>query len=89
MSGCPLGSCRPSLRLPLARAVRAKGTRVAFVLVQLICDDRGQRVEPVGSRGSADLASAANADGMIVIPKGVREVPAGELVEFRPWRPVP
>ena len=89
MSGCPLGSCRPSLRLPLARAVRAKGTRVAFVLVQLICDDRGQHVEPVGSRGSADLASAANADGMIVIPKGVKEVPAGDLVEFRPWRPVP
>ena len=89
MSGCPLGSCRPSLRLALGRAVRVKGARVAFVLVQLICDDRGQRVEPVGSRGSADLASAANADGVVVIPKGVREVPAGDLVEFRPWRPVP
>jgi molybdopterin molybdotransferase len=85
MSGLPAKSCQPSLRLPLAQSIHPKGTRAEFRLGRLVHGESGTRVHPVNSHGSADLAAGAKADGVIVTPKDVREVRAGELVEFRPW----
>ena len=89
MSGRPAESCRPRLRLPLGRALRCKGDRVQFVLAKLTSDEDGSRADPVESRGSADLAAGARADGVIVVSPDVREIPAGALVEFRPWGQAP
>ena len=46
----------------------------------------GSGVRPLKCHGSADLVTGAKADGMIVLPRNLREVPASEHVEFRPWR---
>jgi len=90
MSGVPAKSCLPSLRLPLAADLRVKaGRRANFVLARLECTSKGSRVKAIRSRGSADLASGAKADGVIVLQRNVSEVPAGALVEFRPWRAAP
>ncbi len=86
MSGVPVEKCRTSLKLPLASPLTSKGDRVRLVLARLILGNKGPSVEPVDSQGSADLAAGANADGVVIIPSGVRKVPAKSLIEFRPWR---
>ncbi len=89
MSGFPTKSCKPSLRLELTRAIRAKAGRVEFVLARLIWGKDDLRVCPIKSAGSADLVAGAKADGAIVVPRNVRQILVGQLVEFRPWRPIP
>lgn len=86
MSGFPVQLCRPSYRLPLAREARSKGGRSRYLPARLISGRNGQTVCPVKSMGSADLVAGAQADGVFVVPQGVRVLPAGTLVEFRPWR---
>jgi len=89
MSGVPVKECRPTMRLPLSRALRSGGERVKFVLAQLIQRKKGPSVRPLKSHGSADLVAGARADGVVVVPAGAQELPAGSLVEFRPWRAQP
>ena len=86
MSGLSEESCRPSLHVPLFSAIRCKGTRSEFVLGRLVLHKKGSCVRAITSKGSADLVAGAKADGVIVVPQNVRAIPAGELVEFRPWR---
>jgi molybdopterin molybdotransferase len=86
MSGMPVKACRPTMRLPLSRALRTRGERVKFVLAQLVWRKKGPSVCPLRSHGSADIAAGAQADGVIVVAAGSQELPAGSLVEFRPWR---
>lgn len=87
LGGAPPEDCSPSRRLPLLRPARSRGKRTYFALARLIAGPDGEGVEPVSSAGSADLIAAASADGVIVIPSGVKEIPAGESVEFHSWRP--
>jgi len=89
MSGVPVESSLPSLRVPLAKNLSVKGSRANFVLARLERTRNGSQVKAVKSRGSADLASGAKADGMIVVRRNVSEVPAGTLVEFHSWRAAP
>ena len=89
MSGLPPDRCRPALRLPLRSPLAAKGSRVHFALARLLWDEDGPRLEPVDSRSSADLAAGGRADGVIAVPAHVTALDAGDLVEFRPWRPLP
>lgn len=89
MSGVPVASCRPSLRLPLTQTIHCKGTRTEFILARLVPGRNGSCVSPVKSSGSADLAAGTKADGAIMVPRTVREIPAGALVEFTPWRALP
>ena len=89
MSGVPAGSCRPCIRLPLARAVRSKGERMKFVPARITSGKAGARVTPISSQGSADLVSGAQADGVFTMPGGAKETLAGRLVDFRPWRTWP
>lgn len=86
MSGMPVKEYRPTMRLPLNRALRTKGERAKFVLAQLVWRKKGPSVRPIKSHGSADLVAGAQADGVIVVPASVQELPAGSHVEFRPWR---
>jgi molybdopterin molybdotransferase len=89
LAGFAPGRCRPGLWLPLAGALAAKGGPMRFLPARLSWTPRGPVVEPVWSLGSADLVSAGRADGVIAVPAGTRALAAGELVEFRPWRPLP
>ena len=88
MSGVAEKSCRPSLRLPLGKEIRSMGTRREFVLATLTDSSKGSCVNPIESQGSADLVAGAQADGVIVVPKNLPRIPAGKLVEFRPWRAI-
>ncbi len=89
MSGVPEKECRPAMRLPLGRALRSTRGRVECVLAQLLWTKRGPVTRPLKFHGSADLVAGAKADGVIVVPASVQELPAGSLVEFRPWRAQP
>ena len=86
LSGLPVDACRPILHMPLDTAVRAKGSRWEYVLTRLVDSPSGSRLRPLRSTGSGDLVAAAQADGVILVPRRVAEVPAGQIVEFRPWR---
>ncbi len=89
LSGFDAESCHVTLKLPLSRSVRSKANRTAFVLGKLIWGRKGLQVDPIKSCGSADLVSGAQADGVVLVPKNIRKIAAGELVEFTPWRPIP
>lgn len=84
-AGCPVGRCRPLLRLPLAAEIRAKGKRQQYVLGRMVCGQGVTMVKPVPSAGSADLAAAGRADGAIIVPNDVTQLAAGTTVDFRPW----
>ena len=81
--------CRPAWRLPLAEAVRSESGRVRCRLARLVAGANGLAVAPVPFVSSADLAAASRADGVILLPAEDRRWAAGELVEFRAWRPLP
>ena len=89
MSGLPKKECRPSARLPLSRTLHTNGERVKFMLAQLFWKKAGPSVRPVKFHGSADLVAGAKADGVVVVPAGRQDFPAGTLVDFRPWRGMP
>jgi molybdenum cofactor synthesis domain-containing protein len=87
LSGAPLENCRVSIQVPLARSVRRGRKRVELVLARLV--RRGvTRVKPLDCHGSADLVSAAQAHGLLVVGKGEGRLPAGSIVEFIPWMPL-
>lgn len=89
LSGLPPLICRPALRLSLAEPLISKGGRVRFILGRLSLDKTRSGLVPVKSQSSADLVSAGNADGAIIVPANVTNLRAGEIVEFRPWRALP
>ncbi len=89
MSGFAAGALRPSLHVRLASPLTSKGGRVRFVLARLAWRGEGVAAVPVRSKSSADLVAGGKADGAIVVPREAKELAAGTLVEFRPWRPLP
>jgi molybdopterin molybdotransferase len=86
LCGAAARDCRPSTRLPLAETVRSKGERTCFDLGRMIQTRQGPAVAPIRSTGSADLIAGCAADGAIVVPAGVREIPAGGIAEFHAWK---
>jgi molybdopterin molybdotransferase len=86
MSGLPTDACRPILHLPLETAIGVKGSRWEYVLACVVDSPDGSRLRPLSSTGSGDIVAAAQADGVILVPRNVSKVPAGQIVEFRPWR---
>jgi molybdopterin molybdotransferase len=82
-------ACRPAWRLPLAEAVASESGRVRCRLARLVAGPNGLTAAPVAFTSSADLAAAGHADGVVVLPPEDRQWAAGELVVFRPWRPLP
>lgn len=86
LAGCPEAACRPLLRLPLRSDVVAKGRRREYLLGRLTSFDSGTAIVPVPCSGSSDFVAGCKADGVIVMPDGVSSLPAGAVVDFRPWR---
>ncbi len=86
LSGCQAADCRRLLRLPLASVVTVKGKQWNYLLGKLVHAAGGTAVEPVPNTGSADLVAGGKADGAIIVPAGVSSIPAGDRVDFRPWR---
>ena len=86
LAGCPEDACRPLLRLPLRCDVEARGPRRHYLLGRLASFDSGTAIVPVPNSGSSDFVAGCKADGAIVMPDGVSSLPAGTVVDFRPWR---
>jgi molybdopterin molybdotransferase len=89
LAGGASETCRPTWRLPLAEAVEAESGRVRCHLARLVAGPNGLTVAPVPFTSSADLAAAGHADGVVLLPPEDRQFTVGELVVFRPWRPLP
>ena len=88
MAGVPVKSCSPKVMVKLAKQVKSKGERVYFCLAGLVNSSEGLSAVPVPTVGSADLIAAGRADGVIKIAMGVKQVQAGTLVEFHPWKQI-
>ncbi len=86
LSGASEDACLPAGRTFLAKPARSRGDRTYFALTRLIQTKVGPAVVPVESAGSADLIAACKADGVIVIPDGITELPLGAMVEFHAWK---
>lgn len=89
LAGHPEEDCRPSWLVPLAEAAGSRIGRVRYELARLVSRENGLAVIPVPSRSSADLVSAGHADGVLILPPVQPDFAPGELVRFRPWRPLP
>ena len=74
-----------SVTLPLSKAVKKKHDLREFRVS--VFANGGTSVEPVATyQGSGDFVSASKSDGVIVLPELAKELKAGTLVEFHPWR---
>ena len=85
MMGAAKSAWHPAMKLQITEDVTSKGGRMRFHLGRFVHNDSGSFLEPVLSQSSADLGSAAQADGVFVIPIKTEKICAGEVVEFHPW----
>jgi len=79
-SDWPLRQIRLELAHPLRRR---KADRLEFFPAAMTDDGR---VRPLQCHGSAHLLALRQADGLLQVPVGVRELSAGEIVVFTPLR---
>lgn len=89
LSGLPVSSCRPGLRVTLAEPLPRPAGRLRYHLARLDWGDGAPKAIPVRSQSSADLPSAGRAEGVILLRPAPGTPEAGESVEFRPWGPWP
>ncbi len=89
LSGVAAEACRPAIYAPLATDLSHKGGTVRHMLARIRWQPSGAVVEPLKSMSSADLVAGGKADGTIVLSPQTKTLPAGALLEFRPWRPLP
>lgn len=76
------GSPRPRWKARLATPWCKRHERLEFLRGRLrALDDGGLQVEPDSADGSHRLRAAADSDALIVLDEGVREYPAGAVVE--------
>ncbi len=86
LAGQAAQDCRCSVYLPLAETLTPRGSRVEHLLVKVVHNEAGSQLVPISSKGSADLASANQADGVAILPRDKRQCQVGRYVEFRPWK---
>jgi molybdopterin molybdotransferase len=89
MSGLAAEACRPAIYAPLAVDLTHKGGTPRHMPARIRWQPSGAVIEPVESQSSADLVAGGKADGTILLLPQPKVLPAGTLVEFRPWRPLP
>jgi molybdopterin molybdotransferase len=72
----------------LAGGFRHRGDRPTYHPARLVPAEPGQpaAIETLAWSGSADLRTAAAADGFAVFPAGDRDYHPGEIVGFLPMR---
>jgi molybdopterin molybdotransferase len=77
----------PTLPVRLAAEVAGVPGATYYELARVTQDADGSWVaEPMPSRHSGDVAAAARADGVVIVPPGDAGLPAGANAQFRPWR---
>ena len=74
-----------ALELPLAKGIEKSIPLRQFVPARFVGGEQGTEVEPITYQGSGDFASAARADGVIVLAEGPSTIGPGSLVPFHPW----
>lgn len=88
LAGMDPAWCRPTVPVTLAAAATAKGPRVEYRLARLTVAEKPWRARILASAGSADLAAANLADGMVELdPRNKRQTGSGRA-PFIPWRPI-
>ena len=75
------GILPPTLRMPLAAPVTAKGDRRAYLRVRVTPASGALVAHPMRAQGSGVSTSMVGANGFAVIAEGVTRVEAGEVVE--------
>ena len=85
LAGCPADACRPLLQLPLTEALTPDRKRQRIIAARL-APGAVTGAAPLPVVGSADLVTAALAEGAILIPPGTAPVAIGTPVAFRLWR---
>lgn len=68
----------------LARAVRRNAERDEFVRARTAATGDAMVLEPVSGQESHMIVSAAQADALVLVPRGAGELPAGDDVRFLP-----
>jgi molybdopterin molybdotransferase len=79
------GRADTSLRLcaRLTDVISKRHPRAEFQRARITCDPTGQLLAtPLRKQGSGMLRGAADADALIVLPEGVRDFAAGDVVSF-------
>jgi len=89
LSGVKREACQTSLRVRLAGAGIEGDERVRFVPARLRWEDDGPWATPLRFRGSADLAAANLADGVVIVPARGPGLAPGAWAKLRPWRALP
>ncbi len=70
----------------LAGPAKSRTKRTGLILARLVQKDGVTAALPTKSMGSADIVAAGGADGVVIVPADAAGLPAGAVVEFRPWR---
>lgn len=89
LSGRDETLCCNNVTLPLSHAVKSKNGRSNYKLARVTWNSDGPAVATLKSKGSGDLASGRNADGVIILPPESGEIAEGTKVEFQSWRLMP
>jgi molybdopterin molybdotransferase len=85
LAGCKPEISRITHQMLLAEDARSGGKRQQYLLARYVMSDGQTALAPIASSGSADLAASGTAIGTIIVPAGVTMIPAGTVVDFRPW----
>ena len=85
MSGFSKEDYSRKLFLPVGCDIKSRNYRTEFFLAKLVCLEGATFVMPLKSRGSGDLISSTEADGVFPVPTKT-EIKKGEKVEFTFWK---
>lgn len=88
MSGSRSEQYSKSLSLPLNAPVRVNCRRTLYSLASLERRPGGTVVNPIAFHSSSDLIAGGRAEGVIMLPSDRELIPAGTIVEFKPWGPM-
>lgn len=87
LSGAAAGGAA-MVEAALAEDVRSDGRR-SYLRVRLARDGEQWRAHPLGTQSSAELLALARADGLLILPEGIRHAAAGSRYPVRLLRPLP
>lgn len=76
------------LRLELAESAKSKTTRDNYMPGRFEVINGITAIAPVAIRGSGDFSNFEKSDGIFRFPGDIKELPAGSIVEFLPWREI-
>ena len=84
LSGFPDEACRPFFRVQTMEPIQGRKGQHHFLPAYLTWTAHGPEARVIAGHGSADLVSACQAHGFVVVPPDV-QIAAGSWLDFRPW----